>query len=407
MENEAKTSYESLKKKALEQLRSGKSLFGKEGAFAPLLKEFVETALQAELDDYMDEEQRVMGNRRNGHTAKKLKSSQGTLEVNTPRDRLSGFEPELVKKRETILADSLEEKILGLYGLGMSFRDISSHIREMYDTEISATTLSTITDRIIPQLEAWRNRELEEVYTIVFLDAMYYKVREEGKVVTRCVYNILGVRTDGRKEVLGMYVAQSDSAHFWLSVITDLHERGVKDILISCIDNLQGFAQAIVTIFPQTEIQSCVVHQIRNSLKYLASKDCKAFLKDLKEVYRAPNKNAAEQQLDQLKTKWGERYPKIIQSWERHWDKLTTYFKYPAPIRRLIYTTNTIEGYHRQLRKVTKSKGAFTSDMALLKLLYLAQERISAKWNRPLWNWNQILSQLCIIFPDRIKLDLQ
>lgn len=408
MEPQNKFDYEALKRKALKQLFEGKSLYGKDGAFAPMLKDFLEAALQGELDNHLNEEQRTeLGNRKNGQTGKRLKTSHGTIEINTPRDRLGNFEPELVKKRETILADSLEEKILGLYGLGMSFRDISTHIKEMYDTEISASVLSSITDRIIPQLEAWRSRDLEQLYTIVWLDAMFYKVRVEGRVVTRCVYNILGIRTDGRKEVLGMYVSESEGAHFWLSVLTDLQQRGVKDILIACIDNLQGFAEAIATIFPKADVQSCVVHQIRNSLKYLASKDVKVFLKDLKQVYQAPNKQAAEQQLAELEKKWGEKYPKIIDSWQRNWEKLSTYFKYPEPIRRLIYTTNTIEGFHRQIRKVTKTKGAFTSDMALLKLMYLAQERITEKWTQPLWNWNQILGQLVILFPDRIKLDLQ
>jgi len=408
MEPQNKFDYEALKRKALKQLFEGKSLYGKDGAFAPMLKDFLEAALQGELDNHLDEEQRTeLGNRKNGQTGKRLKTSHGTIEINTPRDRLGSFEPELVKKRETILADSLEEKILGLYGLGMSFRDISAHIKEMYDTEISASVLSSITDRIIPQLEAWRSRELEQLYTIVWLDAMFYKVRVEGRVVTRCVYNILGIRTDGRKEVLGMYVSESEGAHFWLSVLTDLQQRGVKDILIACIDNLQGFAEAIATIFPKADVQSCVVHQIRNSIKYLASKDVKVFLKDLKQVYQAPNKQAAEQQLAELEKKWGEKYPKIIESWQRNWEKLSTYFKYPQPIRRLIYTTNTIEGFHRQIRKVTKTKGAFTSDMALFKLIYLAQERITEKWTQPLWNWNQILGQLVILFPDRIKLDLQ
>jgi putative transposase len=408
MEPQNKFDYEALKRKALKQLFEGKSLYGKDGAFAPMLKDFLEAALQGELDNHLDEEQRTeLGNRKNGQTGKKLKTSHGTIEINTPRDRLGSFEPELVRKRETILADSLEEKILGLYGLGMSFRDISAHIKEMYDTEVSASVLSSITDRIIPQLEAWRSRDLEPLYTIVWLDAMFYKVRVEGRVVTRCVYNILGIRTDGRKEVLGMYVAESEGAHFWLSVLTDLQQRGVKDILIACIDNLQGFAEAIATIFPKADVQSCVVHQIRNSIKYLASKDVKVFLKDLKQVYQAPNKQGAEQQLAELEKKWGEKYPKIIESWQRNWEKLSTYFKYPEPIRRLIYTTNTIEGFHRQIRKVTKTKGAFTSDMALLKLIYLAQERICEKWTHPLHNWSQILGQLVILFPDRIKLDLQ
>lgn len=406
MEPQNKFDYEELKKKALEQLLKGKPLFGKDGAFAPMLKDFLETALQGELDAHLDEEQRDTGNRKNGHTGKRVKTSQGSLELNTPRDRLGSFEPQIVRKRETILADSLEDKILGLYGLGMSLRDISAHIQEMYDTEISASVLSSITDRIIPQLQAWRSRSLEKVYTILWLDAMFYKVKDEGRVVTRCVYNILGVRIDGCKEVLGMYVAESEGAHFWLSVLTDLQQRGVKDILIACIDNLKGFAEAIATIFPQADVQSCIVHQIRNSLKYVASKDVDSFLKDLKQVYQAPGKQAGEQQLTELQNKWGEKYPVIIESWQRNWEKLSTYFRYPEPIRRLIYTTNAIEGFHRQLRKVTKTKGAFTSDIALLKLIYLAQERIAKKWTHPLQNWNQILGQMVILFPNRINLEL-
>jgi len=406
MEPQNKFDYEELKKKALEQLLKGKPLFGKDGAFAPMLKDFLETALQGELEAHLDEEQRETGNRKNGHTGKIVKTSQGSLELNTPRDRLGSFEPQIVRKRETILADSLEDKILGLYGLGMSLRDISAHIEEMYDTEISASVLSSITDRIIPQLQAWRSRSLEGVYTILWLDAMFYKVKDEGRVVTRCVYNILGVRIDGIKEVLGMYVAESEGSHFWLSVLADLQQRGVKDILIACIDNLKGFAEAIATIFPQADVQSCIVHQIRNSLKYLASKDVNSFLKDLKQVYQAPGKQAGEQQLAELQNKWGEKYPIIIESWQRNWEKLSTYFRYPEPIRRLIYTTNAIEGFHRQLRKVTKTKGAFTSDIALLKLIYLAQERISKTWTHPLQNWNQILGQMVILFPNRINLEL-
>lgn len=404
--NSASLDYEVMKQKLKEQLRTGKSLFSKGGAFAPLLEELINSMLEGELEGHLDEDERQKGNRKNGKGSKLLKTSAGSIEINTPRDRLGSFEPDIVKKRETIMAASLEDKIIGLYGLGMSLRDISSHIKETYDTDISAATLSTITDKVIPLVKEWQQRPLESLYCIVWLDAMYYKVKEEGRTQTRCVYNILGINKDGRKDVLGMYVSQSEGANFWLSVITDLKQRGVEDILIACIDNLKGFDEAIRTIYPQTEVQTCVVHQIRNSIKYVASKDQKAFMTDLKPVYRADNESQALSELESLKEKWGKKYPMVISSWENNWPKLSTYFKYPAGIRKLIYTTNTIEGYHRQIRKVTKTKGVFTSDMALLKLIYLATERIQQKWTMPLNNWGITASQLKIIFADRMKTDL-
>jgi putative transposase len=398
--------YEVAKQKVKEQLRSGKSLFSKGGAFAPLLEEMLNSILEGELEAHLDEEERRSGNRKNGKGSKVLKTSAGSIEINPPRDRLSSFEPEIVKKRETIMAQSLEDKIIGLYGLGMSLRDISAHIKETYDTDISAATLSSITDKVIPLVKEWQQRPLESLYCIVWLDAMYYKVKEDGRTQTRCVYNILGINKDGRKDVLGMYVAQSEGANFWLGVITDLKQRGVEDILIASIDNLKGFDEAIHTIYPLTEIQTCVVHQIRNSIKYVASKDQKIFMADLKPVYRADNESQALSELENLKEKWNKKYPMVISSWQNNWHKLSTYFKYPAGIRKLIYTTNTIEGYHRQIRKVTKNKGMFTSDIALLKLIYLATERIQQKWTMPLSNWAISASQLKIIFADRMKTDL-
>ncbi len=399
--------YEALKKKTLEQFRSGKSLYGKGGAFAPLLKDFLEAALQAELDDHLKGEEPDENNRKNGYTSKQLKTDSGTIELDTPRDRNSEFAPQIVRKRETILAESLETKIIALYGRGMSFRDISAHIKEMYDTDISATTLSSITDKVIPLVKEWQARPLEALYCMVWLDGMHYKVKQEGRMQARCVYNILGITAEGRKEVLGMYVSESEGANFWLSVLTDLQNRGVEDMLIASIDNLKGFAEAIQTVFPKTEVQSCIVHQIRNSLKYVASKDQKAFMKDLKPVYQTVSKEAAETNLETLEQSWGKKYPVVLSSWQRNWDKLTTYFKYPADIRRMIYTTNTIEGYHRQIRKITKTKGAFTSDMALLKLMYLATCNIEKKWTMPLQNWSITVSQLSIIFGEqRVKLTI-
>src|SRR6478735_443120 len=395
--------YEAVKNKALAQLKSGKPLLGKEGALGPLFKSFLEAALEAELDNHLQENKEEESNRRNGYGSKQLRTSEGTMELTTPRDRSGSFEPEIVKKRQTILADSLESKILGLYGLGMSLRDIAAHIKEMYDTDISHTVLSEVTDRVIPAIRLWQAHELENVYTIVWLDAMYYKVKDEsGHVVTRCLYNVLGINLEGRKHLLGMYVSQSEGAKFWLSVLTDLQQRGVKDILIACIDNLGGFEEAIVSIYPKTEVQSCIVHQIRNTIKYVASKDSRAVMADVKLIYQAVSKELAEEHLNGFEEKWGKKYPIIIKSWRTNWHKLSTFFKYTADIRRIIYTTNTIEGFHRQIRKVTKTKGAFTNDMALLKLVYLASERIAEKWTKPLPNWGLTIQQLSIMFEGRM-----
>jgi transposase-like protein len=395
---------QAFEKKALDQLLSGKSLFGKEGAFAPMLKGFIEKALEVEMASHLTDVPEK--NKRNGKGKKTLKTNIGEIEIVTPTDRNSSFEPSIVKKRQTILADNLSEKIIGLYGLGMSLRDICSHIEELYDMQISHTVLSEITDRIIPDIKAWQNRPLEALYCIVWMDAMHYKVRINGKIEHRALYNILGVNKEGKKEILGMYISQSEGANFWLQVLTDLNNRGLQDILIACTDNLKGFSEAILSIFPKTQIQKCIVHQIRNSLKYVASKDQKEFMKDLKLVYKATNKSVAEDELLKLSEKWGAKYPVVIESWERNWEELSAYFEYTEPIRRIIYTTNAVEGFHRQVRKVTKTKGAFTNDMALLKLVYLATKNIEKKWKSPLHNWSLTIQQLYIKFGDRIELDI-
>jgi transposase-like protein len=396
-----------LESKALSQFKTGKSLFGKDGAFAPLLQSFLEKALEAEMEAHLDEEERKKGNKRNGKGKKTVKSSSGELTISTPQDRQSSFEPEIIKKRETILAENLEDKIIGLYGLGMSLRDISDHIKEMYDTNISHTVLSQITDKVLPEVKTWQNRPLDLVYPIVWLDAMHYKVRNGGSVKHRAVYNIIGITPTGHKDVLGMYLSESEGANFWLQVLTDLNNRGVEDILIACTDNLKGFSEAILSVFPKTEIQTCIVHQIRNSLKYVASKDQKKFMADLKLVYRADTKEIAEQELDNLAQKWEDKYPVVIASWRNNWDRLSTYFRYTKPIRKIIYTTNTVEGFHRQIRKVTKTKGAFPSDDALLKLIYLATKNVMKKWTSPIQNWGITVQQLSIIFEGRLKLDIQ
>jgi len=397
--------YEEVKNKALEQLKSGRPLLGKGGALGPLFKSFLEAALEAEMENHLQENpyEEEDRNRRNGHGTKQLRTSEGTMELSTPRDRGGSFEPEIVKKRQTILADSLEPKIMGMYSLGMSLRDISSHIKEIYDTDISHTILSEVTDRVIPAIRLWQGHGLDPIYTITWLDAMYYKVKDEsGHVITRCLYNVLGIDLEGRKHLMGMYIAECEGSKFWLSVLTDLQQRGVKDILIACIDNLNGFEEAINSIFPKTEVQSCIVHQVRNTIKYVASKDAKTVVKDIQMVYKAVNIELAEQHLDEFEEKWGKKYPIVIKSWRTNWHKLSTFFKYSGDIRKLIYTTNTIEGYHRQIRKVTKTKGAFTNDMALLKLVYLASQRIMEKWTQPLQNWGLTIQQLSIMFGDRI-----
>jgi putative transposase len=398
--------YAEMQKKTLEQFRTGKSLLGKDGAFAPLLKLFLETALEAEMESHLNEEARSQGNKRNGRGKKTMKTVAGEVEISTPQDRYSEFEPQIIKKRETILAENLSSKIIGLYGLGMSLRDISGHIEEMYGTSISATTLSQITDKIIPEIKIWQNRPLETVYPIVFLDAIHYKVRDEGKMTSRAIYNIIGISVEGKKDLLGMYVSENEGANFWLQVLMDLKNRGLDDILIACIDNLKGFAEAIETVYPKCEIQNCIIHQIRNSLKLVASKDQKEFMQELKLVYKADTKDLAEYNLSLLAEKWEKKYPVVIKSWYNNWERLSTYFSYNAEIRKLIYTTNTVEGFHRQVRKVTKTKGPFTSDMALIKLIYLVSQNVMKKWTQPLQNWSLTVQQLAIRFGDRLKLHL-
>ena len=283
----------------------------------------------------------------------------GNFELKTPRDRAGSFSPQLVKKHQTTLNDEIERKIIALYGLGMGYKDISLHLQEMYGLEISTGTLSAVTDKIIHTVKEWQARPLDSIYPIVWLDAIHYKIRENGKVHGKAVYTILGVNLEGRKEVLGLYVSENEGANFWLQVLTDLSNRGVTDILIACVDGLKGFPEAIEAIFPETEVQLCIVHQIRNSLKYVGSKNQKEFMVDLKRVYKAINKDLAEQELDTLADKWNDKYPIVIKSWRNNWERLSQYFKYPEDIRRIIYTTNTIEAVHRQFRKLTKTKGAF------------------------------------------------
>jgi len=392
-------------KLAAEQLRTGKPLFGKDGALAPMLERILNAALEGEMDAHLSEESRESGNRRNGKMSKTVQTQYGEVTVETPRDRNGSFDPQTVRKRETILAEGMADQIIGMYAFGTSTREISSYFEREFNTRLSAETISAITDRVLPEIKEWKSRSLDAVYAICWLDAIHYKVKDDtGRAVTRAVYNVLGINKEGHKELLGMYVAKSEGANFWLEVLTDLQNRGVEDIMICCVDGLKGFPDAIQSVFPHTAVQLCIVHQIRNSIKYVGSKHQKEFLKDLKRVYGAVSKEAAETELDNLETKWVEQYPIVIKSWRENWERLTEFFQYTKEIRRLIYTTNTVEGYHRQIRKVTKNKGVFPSDTALEKLVYLAYRNIKEKWTMPLSNWGLISQQLAIKFGDRFEI---
>jgi transposase-like protein len=388
---------------AVQQLLSGKKISGKDGVLAPLVKQLVEAALEAEVESHITQD--VLSgnkNRRNGKTSKTIKSTDGTFELNTPRDRAGTFEPQLVKKNQTTISDEIEERIISMYGLGLSYKDIIKHIEEIYRVELSTATISAITDKIIDKVKAWQNRPLEAIYPFVWLDAIHYKIKDGGKYVSKAVYTVLGMGIDGKKDILGLYLSESEGANFWLSVLTDLNNRGVEDILIASVDGLRGFPEAIKTIYPKTEVQICIVHQIRNSLKYVASKDQKEFMRDLKLVYQATNKDIAEEELLKLDDKWGKKYPIVLQSWQNKWENLSYYFKYPKEIRKIMYTTNIIESVHRQFRKLTKTKGAFPNENSLLKLLYMGIKNAKVKWTQPVHNWSLTLSQLAIFFEGRL-----
>ncbi len=393
----------------LNQFRNGKKLTGKDGLLAPLIKQLTEAALEAEVESHIAND--VLSgtrNRKNGVNKKTIKDlSNGSFELETPRDRNGTFEPQIVKKHQTTISNEIEDKILSMYGLGMSYSDISSHIEEIYQVSISTATISAITDKIIDKVKQWQIRPLDSIYPFVWLDAIHYKIKDGGKYVSKAVYTVLGVNMDGKKDILGLYLSETEGANFWLSVLTDLNNRGLNDILIASVDGLKGFPEAIKTIFPKTEVQLCIIHQIRNSIRYVASKNHKEFMNDLKPVYQAVSKEAAEDALLALDEKWGKLYPIVLQSWNNKWENLSVYFKYPPEIRKVIYTTNIIESVHRQFRKLTKTKGAFPNENSLLKLLYMGIQNATKKWNMPMWNWNLTLSQLAIFFEGRLDSELK
>ena len=375
--------------------------------FKMMVGEMLENGLDGELDDELgytkyDYRNKEGENSRNGYSKKTLKTSFGETEIKVPRDRNGEFEPQLVKKNQTTLTGDIEEKIISMYAKGMTTSDIEAHIKEIYGLECSDTTISRITDKILPVVREWQSRPLEEIYAVVFMDAIHFHVRSEGQIIKKAVYIAIGINMDGIKEVLGMWVGENESAKFWLSVMNSLKNRGVEDILIACVDGLTGFTNAIEAVYPDTEIQQCIIHQIRNTTKFVSYKDIKALMADLKKVYAAIDEQTALAELDSFDKKWGFKYPKIAISWRSNWANLSTYFKYPEAVRTLIYTTNTIEGFNRQLRKVTKNKSVFPTDDSLLKMIYLAMIDITKKWTGKRKDWGQIHSQLEIFFADRL-----
>ena len=375
--------------------------------FKDMIGSFVENGLEGELEDELgygkyDYQNKETDNSRNGHSEKTLKTSFGEVDIKVPRDRKGEFEPELVKKQQTSLSGDIEEKILSMYSKGMSTTDIEGHIREIYGLEISDSAVSRITDKILPVVREWQARPLASVYAVVYLDAIHFHVRAEGQIVKKAVYIAIGLDMDGRRDVLGMYIGENESAKFWLTVLNNLKNRGVSDILIACVDGLTGFPNAIEAVYPRTELQKCVIHQIRNTTRFVSYKEIKPLMADLKRVYAAVDEQAALNELDRFEELWGKKYPKIGRSWRDNWAGLSTYFKYPGEIRRIIYTTNTIEGFNRQLRKVTKAKPIFPTDDSLLKMLYLATMDITKKWTGRRQDWGLIHSQLEIFFADRL-----
>ena len=388
-------------------------VIGKDGLVQRLIKDVLENILEVEMGEHLgrdkydrqtdiDQDDR---NYRNGYSKKTLRSSFGDVDLDVPRDRKAEFEPQIIKKYETV-CNELDKKIISLYAKGMSTRDIQAEVEDLYGITLSPSMISKITDKVIATATEWQNRMLDEIYPIVYLDAMYFKVRSNGKIVNKAVYICLGYTLEGYKDILGIWVDEAEGAKFWLSICNDLKNRGVKKILIACMDGLKGLPQVIKTVFPTVDIQTCIVHQIRNSIKYIASKDKKAFMKDLKEVYKATTEELALAQLDNLKEKWGSNYGMVIDSWYNNWNNLDTFFKFSPQIRKLIYTTNVLEGFNRQVRKFTKVRTIFPTDESLNKCVYLATMEIMEKWTQPIHNWRTTLVELSLYFEEQLKDEL-
>jgi len=395
---------------ATELAKDCKSMDDVHNMLKDLFKGTIQKVLEVEMDEHLgyvkhDPSGDYSGNNRNGYSKKTVQTQMGKTEIKIPRDRNGEFEPQIIKKYETT-ANEVEDQIIAMYAKGMSTRDIEDHMRDIYGIEVSAALVSKVTDKILPMVAEWQARPLDRVYPVVFLDAIHFKVRKDNRIVNKAAYSVLAIDMNGQKEILGIWIGEHEGASFWLGVCNDLKNRGVEDILIACKDGLSGFSEAINTVFPRTSIQLCVIHQIRNSMKYVSYKEQKAVMADLKKVYQALTLEEAEYAFEEFKELWGNKHPIIIKSWENNWLELTTYFEYPYEIRKMIYTTNIIEGYHRQLRKVTKTKTAYPTDDSLKKIIYLATESISRKWTMPIREWKSCISQLAIYFGDRIQSEI-
>ena len=389
----------------LKDYKSPEDLLSQGGLLKELTKALVEKALDGELTHhlgYPKDSSSKSDNARNGKIRKGLLTDHGKMEIVSPRDRNGSFEPELVKKRQTRF-DGFDDKILSMYSRGMTVREIQGHLEDIYAVEVSPDLISSVTDSVLEEVRAWQNRPLDAVYPIVFMDALRVKIRDSGHVINKAVYMALGVNLDGNKEVLGLWIAKEEGAKFWLKVVTEIKNRGVKDMFIACVDGLKGFPEAIESVYPETQVQLCVVHMVRNSLRFVPWKDKKAVVADLKTIYTATNAEEAKENLKAFRIKWNEKYPTIADSWERNWEGLIPFLSYPDYIRKAIYTTNAIESLNRSLRKVTKNRGSFPNDESALKLLYLALTNISKKWTMPIRLWKQALNQFAILFPGRLE----
>ena len=388
----------------LKDYKSPEDLLGQGGLLKELTKALVEKALDGELTHhlvYPKHSSSKNDNARKGKSKKGLFTDHGRMEIVSPRDRNGSFEPELVKKRQTRF-DGFDDKILSMYARGMTVREIQGHLEDIYAVEVSPDLISSVTDSVLEEVKAWQNRPLDAVYPIVFMDALRVKIRDSGHVINKAVYMALGVNLDGNKEVLGLWVAKEEGAKFWLKVVTELKNRGVKDMFIACVDGLKGFPEAIESVYPETQVQLCIVHMVRNSLRFVPWKDKKAVVADLKTIYTATNAEVAKESLNAFRTKWDEKYPTIADFWERNWEGLVPFLSYPDYIRKAIYTTNAIESLNRSLRKISKNRGSFPNDESALKLLYLALRNISKKWTMPIRLWKQALNQFVILFPGRL-----
>jgi putative transposase len=393
----------------LADYKSPEDVLGENGLLKQLTKAVLERALKAELSHHLGYEKhspsgKNSGNSRNGKTKKTLKGDFGTLPIDVPRDRDSSFEPKIVPKGQTRF-DGFDDKILSLYARAMTVREIQAHLEEIYQVEVSASLISTVTDAVWDEVRAWQSRPLESLYPIIYLDAIMVKIRDGAHVLNKAIYLVIGVNLEGIKEVLGMWVAQTEGAKFWLSVVTELRNRGVQDIFIACVDGLKGLPEAIETVFPRTEVQQCIVHLVRQSLKYVNWKQRKEVAADLKMIYSASTREQAEMRLEEFAEKWDSKYPTISPSWRRNWERIVPFLAYPQEIRRVIYTTNAIESVNRGLRKIIKNRGSFPNDEAALKLLYLALGNISQRWTKPIKEWKAALNRFAIVFEGRLPID--